>query len=75
MTSKTSAFLINTPVKAPRPVPTMMDIGVANPSAQGQAIMSTATALIMAWARRGSGPHRPQIIKVITETPTTAGTK
>ena len=33
---------------APRPTPTMMDIGVASPSAQGQAIISTATALTMA---------------------------
>jgi hypothetical protein len=31
---------------APRPVATMIDIGVASPSAQGQAMISTATALI-----------------------------
>ena len=31
---------------APRPVATMIDIGVARPSAQGQAMISTATALI-----------------------------
>jgi hypothetical protein len=30
---------------APRPVPTMIDIGVANPSAHGQAMIKTATAL------------------------------
>ena len=29
---------------APRPTPTMIDIGVARPSAQGQAMISTATA-------------------------------
>jgi hypothetical protein len=33
-------------VVAPRPVATMIDIGVARPSAQGQAMISTATALI-----------------------------
>ena len=46
--SKASAFLINTPAIAPRPVPTMIDIGVANPNAQGQAIIKTATALTSA---------------------------
>ena len=51
-----SAFLISTPACAPRPTPTMIDIGVASPSAHGQAMISTATALTMAWARRGSGP-------------------
>ena len=29
---------------APRPTPTMIDIGVASPSAHGQAMISTATA-------------------------------
>jgi hypothetical protein len=41
---------------APRPVPTIMDIGVASPNAQGQAMLSTATALTRASAIRGSGP-------------------
>ena len=52
---------------APRPVPTMIDIGVARPSAHGQAMMSTATALTSACARRGSGPNAAQ-----TRTSTTA---
>ena len=38
----------STPAVAPFPVATMMDIGVARPSAQGQAMMSTATALTIA---------------------------
>ena len=42
--SSASAFLISTPASAPRPTPTMIDIGVARPSAHGQAMMSTATA-------------------------------
>ena len=39
--SSASAFLISTPACAPRPTPTMIDIGVASPSAQGQAMIST----------------------------------
>ncbi len=42
--SSASAFLISTPAWAPRPVATMIDIGVASPSAQGQAMISTETA-------------------------------
>ena len=34
----------------------MMDIGVARPSAQGQAMIKTATAFTSACAKRGSGP-------------------
>ena len=60
---------------APRPVPTMIDIGVASPSAQGHAMMSTATALTIAYAMRGSGPIRPQTMAAITAIATTAGTK
>ena len=44
MRSSASAFLISTPAWAPRPTPTMIDIGVASPSAQGQAMISTLTA-------------------------------
>ena len=46
------------PASAPRPVPTMIDIGVARPSAHGQAMISTATALTSACASRGSGPQQ-----------------
>ena len=44
MRSSASAFLISTPASAPRPTPTMIDIGVASPSAHGQAMISTVTA-------------------------------
>ena len=44
--SKASAFFMRTPDVAPLPTPTMTDIGVANPKAQGQAIINTAIALI-----------------------------
>ena len=59
-TSIASAFLNRTPTVAPLPVATMIDIGVARPSAHGQAMIRTATALTSACARRGSGPsHGP----------------
>ena len=48
MRSSASASRISTPCWAPRPTPTMMDIGVASPSAQGQAMISTATEVISA---------------------------
>ena len=73
--SMASAFRISTPSCAPRPMPTMTDIGVARPSAHGQAIMSTDTALTTACARRGSGPTKNQTMKVSTATASTAGTK
>ena len=44
-TSRASALRNSTPSSAPRPVPTMMDIGVASPKAQGHATIRTATAL------------------------------
>ena len=42
--SSASASLISTPAVAPLPTPTMIDIGVARPSAQGQAMITTETA-------------------------------
>ena len=48
--SSASAFFTSTPTCAPRPTPTMIDIGVASPRAHGHAMMSTATALTMAYA-------------------------
>ncbi len=46
--SKASAFLIRIPFCAPFPTPTITDIGVARPNAQGQAIINTAIALTSA---------------------------
>ncbi len=62
------------PFCAPLPVPTMIDIGVASPSAQGQAMISTATAFTIAYAIAGCGPTLPQTMNVITAVITTAGT-
>ena len=46
--SKCSAPLIRMPLSAPLPVPTMMEVGVASPKAQGQAITMTAVKLTKA---------------------------
>ena len=72
--SSASAFLTRTPTRAPRPVPTMIDIGVAKPRAQGQAMISTATALTRAKAIAGAGPiidHTTKVTRAATMTPGT----
>ena len=46
--SSTSGPLISRPSCAPRPVPTISAVGVARPSAHGQAMISTATAAVNA---------------------------
>jgi hypothetical protein len=74
ITSIASALRNRTPIVAPRPVATMIDIGVARPSAHGQAMISTATALTSAWARRGSGPASDHTANVAIAIRTTAGT-
>ena len=72
--SSASALRNRTPTSAARPAPTMIDIGVASPSAHGQAMISTATAFTSAWARRGSGPNDAHTKKVATATSMTTGT-
>ena len=44
----------------------MMEIGVANPRAQGHAMMSTAIALTRAWVSCGGGPSTNHAIAVNT---------
>ena len=63
--SRTSPPLMITPRLAPRPVPTMIAVGVARPRAHGQAMMSTATAAVKAsptgcpgWPRRSASRCR-----------------
>ncbi len=72
--SRASALRIRTPAAAPRPVATMIDIGVARPRAQGQAMISTDTALTTACARRGSGPNSSQAKNASAAIAMTAGT-
>ena len=74
MRSSASAFLISTPACAPRPTPTMIDIGVARPSAQGQAMISTLTAATRPNAIRGSGPNQAQAPNATSATAITTGT-
>ena len=52
----------------------MIDIGVARPSAQGQAMISTLTAATSPKAKRGSGPNVAQAAKAMSATAITAGT-
>src|SRR4029450_9586226 len=72
--SSASALRMRTPASAPRPVPTMIDIGVARPRAHGHAMMSTATAFTRALASRGSGPYTDQVTNVASATTITNGT-
>ena len=72
--SSASAFLIRTPACAPRPTPTMIDIGVARPSAQGQAMISTLTAATRPKASLGSGPNQAQAANATMATAMTVGT-
>src|ERR1700680_4039126 len=69
-----SAFLISTPACAPRPTPTMIDIGVARPSAQGQAMIRTLTAATSPNAILGSGPNQAQAPKAMSAATITTGT-
>ena len=55
---------MSTPAVAPRPMPTVIDIGVARPRAQGQAMISTATELTTAYASAGFGPKMLQTTNV-----------
>src|SRR5262249_10231774 len=71
--SSASAFLISTPTWAPRPTPTMIDIGVAKPSAQGQAMINTVTAATSPNAKRGCGPYRLHHANATSGTATTVG--
>ena len=53
--SRISGPLISRPSCAPRPVPTSSAVGVASPSAHGQAMISTATAAVNANSARLAG--------------------
>src|ERR1035441_7016531 len=55
---------------APRPVPTMMAVGVARPRAQGQAMISTATAFTMATAKGAKNSQAPKVTSASTSTVT-----
>ena len=71
--SSTSGPLMSTPSWAPRPVPTSSAVGVASPSAQGHAMISTATAAVKASWRGGRSAS--QAASVTTASTSTIGTK
>ena len=55
--SSASPPRIRMPASAPRPVPTMIAVGVARPIAHGQAMTTTPMKAVSASVRRGSGPN------------------
>jgi hypothetical protein len=60
--SSTSGPLMRMPSWAPLPVPTIRAVGVASPSAQGQAMIRTATAAVKAGASPPSVPiQKPRV--------------
>ena len=79
--SSTSGPLMRMPSWAPRPVPTMRAVGVARPSAQGQAMMSTATDAVKAAVTSPSSTSQPtsvaseSAITIGTNTPETRSTR
>ncbi len=67
--SSASASLIRMPWRAATPVPAMIAAGVARPRAQGQAITSTATALISACSTPAPASSQPpRVTRAITST-------
>ncbi len=66
---------IKMPFSAPLPMPTVSDVGVARPSAHGQAMMSVVTRTIIAKTSRGSGPTKYQTTNESTARIMTVGTK
>ena len=64
---------MRSPSWAPRPVPTISAVGVASPSAHGQAMMSTATAAVN--AKLALSPAPSQKPSVATARAMTTGTK
>ena len=71
--SSAALFLKRIPFSAPLPTPTMIEVGVASPMAQGQAMTSTAVRRIRAGTN--SPPTNHQTIKVNRANPITPGTK
>ncbi len=52
----------------------MIDMGVARPSAQGQAMISTVTAATIPWGTCGAGPQIDQAARAASAAAITAGT-
>ena len=63
------------PACAARPVATMMDMGVAKPNAQGQAMIKTLMTAINPLDIAGAGPMRLHVTKAMSADNNTRGTK
>ncbi len=63
------------PFSAPLPIPTVSEVGVASPRAQGHAMISVVTSTMMLKTMRGSGPTLYQAIKASRPRIITVGTK
>ena len=73
--SSASPLPMRMPSSAARPVPTMTAVGVASPSAQGQAMISTAIVVVIAIVSPPvSGPNSAQATKVAAASSSTIGT-
>ena len=72
ISSSADARLNSIPARRPSPLPTMSAVGVANPSAHGQAITSTAVIAVNAITRLG--PSQIHATKVRTAITITVGT-
>ena len=75
MLSRAVASLMSMFFLAALPIPTIRAVGVASPSAQGQAMTSTLTADRMARGSMYSPPRPHQSKNVSTDRTTTVGTK
>ncbi len=72
---RASPLRTSTPCSAALPTPIMVEIGVARPRAQGQAMISTVVAVTSMWMTRGSAPKLNHAKAVSTAMIITAGTK
>ena len=72
--SSASPPRIRIPYSAALPVPTRIAVGVARPSAQGQAMMSTVTSATVAKITAGGGPKSNHTTNAASATTRTIGT-
>ena len=73
--SSASADFTKMPFEAPRPVPTIIAVGVARPSAQGQEMTKTETACDRATAKSPGATKPNHATNVTSAIPMTTGTK
>ena len=72
--SRLSASFIRMPLSAPLPMPTIMAVGVASPSAHGQAMMTTVTNANSPWVNPPVPSSNIHTMKASTAMPIMVGT-